>query len=111
MRQTTPNTRWLSRPNARTICLIATLSFLICAFQTSQAQVPQPPITSSGLNTQVNPSLNHPLGEVQYDITGGTRAGTNLFHSFGQFNVPTNNIANFLNDFHRGIGHVVKCLG
>src|SRR4029077_9083399 len=33
------------------------------------------------------------------DITGGTRpvGGTNLFHSFGDFNVPNNNIANFLN--------------
>jgi len=37
---------------------------------------------------------------VQYDISGGTRpgGGANLFHSFGDFNVPNNNIANFLND-------------
>src|SRR4029079_6897094 len=36
---------------------------------------------------------------TQYNITGGTRpgGGANLFHSFGDFNVPTNNIANFLN--------------
>ena len=36
---------------------------------------------------------------MQYDITGGTRpgGGENLFHSFGDFNVPSNNIANFLN--------------
>src|SRR5579884_243485 len=58
------------------------------------------PITSSGLNTQVNLSSTPPAGKIQYDITGGTRpgGGVNLFHSFGQFNVPTNNIANFLND-------------
>ena len=53
----------------------------------------QDPITPSGLNTQVLP-----VGGTQYDITGGTRAGTNLFHSFGQFNVPDGNIANFLNE-------------
>ena len=56
------------------------------------------PITPSGLNTQVNLSSTPPAGEVQYDITGGTRVGGNLFHSFSQFDVPTNNIANFLND-------------
>ncbi|MCM3900550.1 MAG: filamentous hemagglutinin N-terminal domain-containing protein [Pyrinomonadaceae bacterium] len=57
------------------------------------------PITPSGLNTQVNLSATPPAGHVQYDITGGTRpgGGANLFHSFGDFSVPTNNIANFLN--------------
>src|SRR5262249_24413153 len=57
------------------------------------------PITPSGLNTQVTLSGTPPAGKTQYDITGATRqgGGVNLFHSFGQFNVPTNNIANFLN--------------
>jgi filamentous hemagglutinin family protein len=60
---------------------------------TSNAQAP---ITSSGLNTQVSQSSTNPL---QYDITGGTRpgGGLNLFHSFGEFGVPTNHVANFLN--------------
>src|SRR5205085_8257229 len=58
------------------------------------------PITPSGLNTQVNLPATPPAGHVQYDITGGTRpgGGVNLFHSFGDFNVPNHNIANFLND-------------
>ena len=60
------------------------------------------PITPSGLNTQVSPPIVSGSGATQttqYNITGGTRpgGGTNLFHSFGDFNVPTNNIANFLN--------------
>lgn len=57
-----------------------------------------PPITPSGLGTQVDLSYTTPEGRAQYDITGGTRVGTNLFHSFGNFNVPQNTIANFLND-------------
>src|SRR5215467_8484872 len=62
-----------------------------------------PPITQSGLNTQVSAPIvtgSGPTQTTQYNITGGTRpgGGTNLFHSFGDFNVPTNNIANFLND-------------
>ena len=85
---------------------IQVLSFLLlwlhCLSSSSQALVPPPPnpITSSGLNTQVNLSATPPAGKVQYDITGGTRpgGGLNLFHSFGEFGIPTNNIANFLNE-------------
>ena len=74
------------------------IPFLSVTPSSSQAQAP--PITPSGLNTEVNLSATPPAGTVQYDITGGTRpgGGTNLFHSFGDFNVPLNNIANFLND-------------
>ena len=72
---------------------------LLFASLTSFAQT-VPPITSSGLNTRVSPPSTLPSGKVQYDITGGTRpgGGANLFHSFGDFNVPNNNIANFLNN-------------
>jgi len=66
----------------------------------AEAQVPPPPITSSGLNTQVSAPVVLPGGETQHNITGGTRpgSGANLFHSFGEFGVPTDNLANFLND-------------
>src|SRR5499427_5594713 len=72
---------------------------LVLAFNPTSLVQAAPPITPSGLNTQVNLSQTPPAGKTQFDITGGTRpgGGLNLFHSFGQFNVPTNNIANFLN--------------
>ena len=73
-------------------------TFVFVVGNLTQAQTP--PITSSGLNTQVSAPIPLPGGAVQHDITGGTRpgGGGNLFHSFGEFGVPTNNIANFLND-------------
>jgi filamentous hemagglutinin family protein len=61
------------------------------------------PITPSGLNTQVSDPII--VGaHTQYNITGGTRpeGGANLFHSFGDFNVPPNNIANFQNTLVNG---------
>src|SRR6185503_5694543 len=50
--------------------------------------------------TEVSSPISLPSGTVQYDITGGTRpgGGGNLYHSFGDFNVPDHNIANFLNN-------------
>ena len=85
------------------IVLAGVLCFIMSspdALRTANAQVVVPPITASGLNTQVGAPINVPGGKVQHDITGGTRPnnGPNLFHSFGEFGVPTNNIANFRND-------------
>jgi filamentous hemagglutinin family protein len=79
------------------LALGSLLLWLSCLSSLGHAQAI--PITPSGLNTQVSGPLA--VGETtQYNITGGTRpgGGTNLFHSFGEFGVPTNNIANFLNE-------------
>jgi filamentous hemagglutinin family protein len=48
----------------------------------------------------VSAPITLPGGQTQLNITGGTRpgGGLNLYHSFGNFNVPNNNIANFLNN-------------
>jgi filamentous hemagglutinin family protein len=48
-------------------------------------------ITSSGLGTAVSQA------GTTWNITGGTRVGSNLFHSFGLFNVGANDTANFNN--------------
>lgn len=70
---------------------------LLCA-SISQGQTTS--ITSSGLNTQVVAGGIDQAGRQNYNITGGIRPGngTNLFHSFGDFSVGTNNVARFLND-------------
>jgi filamentous hemagglutinin family protein len=75
--------------------ILSVFLFLAIPYSVSLAQV----ITPSGLNTAVSaPILSS--GQTQFNITGGTRpgGGLNLFHSFGDFNVPNNNIANFLNN-------------
>jgi filamentous hemagglutinin family protein len=77
--------------------LAGLLSIMTAPPHISRAQVP--PITPSGLNTQISGPITVP-GGTQYTITGGMRPGVgpNLFHSFGQFGVPTATIANFLNE-------------
>src|SRR5215472_417346 len=72
---------------------------LVLAFNPNSLVQAAAPITPSGLNTLVSAPLPLASGQTQFNITGGTRpgGGVNLFHSFGNFNVPTNNIANFLN--------------
>ena len=71
---------------AITAAIIAMSPALLTAPVTAQ------PITSAqdGTNTVVLPN-----GQ-QFDITGGTQAGANLFHSFQQFGLSQGQIANFL---------------
>ena len=70
---------------------------LIADVQTVMSQV-SPPITSTTGSGSLGTIVTTQDHVVQ--ITGGIRPdnGTNLFHSFGEFSVPNNNIANFLND-------------
>jgi filamentous hemagglutinin family protein len=49
-------------------------------------------ITPNGAGTVANPQGN------QINITGGTQAGANLFHSFQDFNVNSSQVANFLSN-------------
>ena len=79
--------------------LILGVGFCLTAFSIPPgfAQELASPITSSGLNTRISDPTSV-AGNTQYNITGGTRAGQNVFHSFGNFHVPDNTIANFLND-------------
>src|SRR5688572_6272426 len=58
------------------------------------AQVPTS-ITSAAGNGSLGTTVTQ-SGSL-YNITGGTRAGTNLFHSFGNFSIGAADTANFLN--------------
>jgi filamentous hemagglutinin family protein len=58
----------------------------------ASAQTVTTSITSSGLNTTVTP------GATETVITGGTRAGGNLFHSLGNFSVAQGHTATFNNE-------------
>ena len=68
-------------------------------------------ITSSGLGTAVNGSTTTPCLSGTCNITGGTQRGSNLFHSFGLFNVGSGagNTANFCNA--AACGAVVPLVG
>ncbi len=86
----------VGRVSLRVIVLIlaALMAFLSVIPSITPAAVPTSitPTTGAGnLNTTVTQN-----GNVYY-IVDGTRAGTNLFHSFGNFSVGAGDMANFLN--------------
>ena len=89
------------KPHRETARLVQRLAFVLPLLfllpsHLSLAQT----ITPSGLNTAVSGPIAFPNGQTQIDITGGTRpgGGGNVFHSFGNFSVPNNTTANFLNN-------------
>src|SRR5712692_2557308 len=71
--------------------LVIVISLWSAGWGVSHAQVTTN-ITSSGLGTTVTPAGN------VYNITNGTKLGSNLFHSFGLFSVGAGDTANFINN-------------
>ena len=78
--------------NIRKISWLLTLLLLAFTSQKVQAQ----PITAepgaNGTGTVVTPNGS------QFNISGGEVSGNNLFHSFEQFGLNANQIANFLSN-------------
>lgn len=73
------------------IGLLLTLVCLELATSQAQAQLITPELGSNGTSSVITT----PDGN-QFDISGGTLSGTNLFHSFDQFGLNPNQTANFL---------------
>ncbi|NER19766.1 MAG: filamentous hemagglutinin N-terminal domain-containing protein [Symploca sp. SIO1C2] len=78
-------------PNLLLSCCATLILLIIFGIKTLRAQ----PITAAadGTATQVTSASSNPN---QFDISGGTHSGANLFHSFEQFHLNPNQIANFL---------------
>ncbi len=79
------------------------LTLVLPAIAISAKAVQAQPITPElDLNTN-NPTTGtlvapNATDTNQFDITGGTQAGTNLFHSFEQFGLDAGQIANFISN-------------
>lgn len=73
----------------RATLFLATLS-LVALTSPSMGEAQTTNITSSGLGTTVKPPV---AGTTS--IVGGTAAGTNLFHSFGNFSIGAGELARF----------------
>src|SRR5262245_3005145 len=93
-----PQGEFMSTRGSRGCRYAAFVGVLLCAAlavtSSSYAQAPTTNITSSGLGTTLNGSCG---GGGTCNITGGTQKGSNLFHSFGAFNVGAGDFANFCN--------------
>ncbi len=69
--------------------LFATVALTYVGSSQAQAQLAG---TNDGTNTRINQNGN------TFNITGGTQAGANLFHSFQRFGLNQGQIANFLSN-------------
>ncbi|MEM8640084.1 MAG: filamentous hemagglutinin N-terminal domain-containing protein [Cyanobacteria bacterium P01_G01_bin.54] len=67
--------------------VLAMIPWTFCSIQVAQAQVTSDGTLSTGVSNTGS----------DYTIMGGTTSGTNLFHSFDQFSVPTGGSATFNN--------------
>ncbi|PZO36394.1 MAG: hypothetical protein DCF19_21580 [Pseudanabaena frigida] len=72
------------------IALLLTHPFVVGSAAYAQSIVP-----ANDLGTQVNSATTN---SQQLNITGGTQAGINLYHSFQQFGLEQGQIANFLSN-------------
>jgi len=68
------------------ILLFATSGFIVARAEVTADNSPQ-----GNLGTMVTPGPN-------FDITGGTRNGANLYHGFESFSLESSEVANFIND-------------
>lgn len=88
----------LPRPLVRALA-VAVVVLHATATHAQTAITPTP--GAGALGTVVN-QVGNTVG-----ITGGTRAGSNLFHSFGLFSVGTGDIANFSNTTGPGVANIL----
>ena len=90
----------LPRPLVRALAVaVVVLHATAAQAQVTTAITPSP--GAGALGTAVNQVGN------SFDITGGTRAGSNLFHSFGLFSVGSGHIANFSNTTGAGVANIL----
>ena len=74
---------------------VAIALLLIQPFAIGGTAFAQSIVPANDLGTQVNTATNN---SQQLNITGGTQAGANLYHSFQQFGLNQGQIANFLSN-------------